>query len=105
MPSIANMQVEMGASGITMQERTEGICAVPGKGIIKEYPDVHMANVFDEHAIIYNKDFRKQTHVGDKVRIIPVHICPVCNRYDYAVLISADEVLDEIPILCREKLQ
>ncbi|MGC7873407.1 hypothetical protein ACPUYX_18035 [Desulfosporosinus sp. SYSU MS00001] len=75
------------------------------KGIIKEYPDVHIAKVYDEHAIIYNNDFREQIRVGDKVRIIPVHICPVCNLYDYAVLISGDEAVEEIPILCRGKLQ
>ncbi|KLU64865.1 D-threonine aldolase [Desulfosporosinus acididurans] len=104
-PTSERVILDVGAKGITMQERNEGICAVPGKGIIKEYPDVHIANVYDEHAIIYNKDFRDQIRVGDKVRIIPVHICPVCNLYDYAVLISGDEAVEEIPILCRGKLQ
>jgi D-serine deaminase-like pyridoxal phosphate-dependent protein len=66
---------------------------------------VHIFKVYDEHAIIYNQSFRDQVSIGDKVRIIPVHICPVCNLYDSAVLISGDEVVEEIPILCRGKLQ
>ena len=43
--------------------------------------------------------------VGDKVRIIPVHICPVCNLYDRAYLISGGEVVQELEIACRGKLQ
>jgi len=104
-PTAERVILDVGAKGITMQERTKGICATPGKGTIKEYPDVHIFGVYDEHTIIYNKAFRDQVNVGDKVRIIPVHICPVCNLYDSAVLISGDEVVDEIPILCRGKMQ
>ena len=43
--------------------------------------------------------------VGDKVRIIPVHICPVCNLYDSAYLVSGGEVKEKVPILCQEKLR
>ena len=43
--------------------------------------------------------------VGDKVRIIPVHICPVCNLYERAYLISGDEVVQELDIAARGKLQ
>jgi len=35
---------------------------------------------------------------------IPVHICPVCNLYDSARLISGTEVIEEIPVLCRGKM-
>lgn len=40
-----------------------------------------------------------------KVRIIPVHICPVCNLYERAYLISGDEVVQELDIAARGKLQ
>ena len=61
--------------------------------------------MFDEHAIILNEAFREKVSVGDKVRVIPVHICPVCNLYDKAYLISGGEVVKELPIACRGKLQ
>ena len=103
-PTANRVILDVGAKGLTMQERTEGICATPGRGTIMEYPDTHINKVFDEHAIIYDHTFREAVRIGDKVRIIPVHICPVCNLYDTAYLISGDEVVRKIPISCRGKL-
>lgn len=97
--------LDVGAKGLTMQERSKGICATPGKGTIWGHPEVHIDSVFDEHAIICSKQFHDSVSLGSKVRIIPVHICPVCNLYDKAYLISGSEVIKELDISCRGKLQ
>lgn len=97
--------LDVGAKGLTMQTRTEGICAVEGRGTLLDMPQVHIEKVFDEHAIINDAAFHARVRVGDKVRVIPVHICPVCNLYDRAYLISGDEVIEELDIACRGKLQ
>lgn len=104
-PTPERVILDVGAKGITMQERTAGICCSRGKGVIRGFPDVSIQRVFDEHAIINNRRFHDAVNVGDKVRIIPVHICPVCNLYDTAFLVSGDEVVGELPIACRGKLQ
>ena len=103
-PTAERVILDVGAKGLTMQERTIGICATPGKGTIMDYPETYIDSVFDEHAIINNKMFRFEVEIGDKVRIIPVHICPVCNLFESAWLISGEEVIEEIPILARGKL-
>ena len=90
---------------MTMQSRTAGICATPGKGTLADYPGVYIDHMYDEHAIIYNAAFREQVRVGDKVRIIPVHNCPVCNLYDTMYLIQGDEVVREVKIACRGALK
>ena len=104
-PTAQRTILDVGAKGLTMQSRTEGICATPGLGTIFEYPSVHIDSVFDEHAILYDQRFHDQVNIGDKVRVIPVHICPVCNLYEKAYLISGDEVVSELQIACRGKLQ
>lgn len=104
-PTETRTILDVGAKGLTMQSRTEGICATPGKGTIYGREDVHIEKVFDEHAILNSKAFHDSVSVGDKVRIIPVHICPVCNLYEKAYLIDGDEVVCELPIACRGKLQ
>lgn len=104
-PTAERVILDVGAKGITMQGRSEGICATPGKGTIWGWPDVHIHQVYDEHAILYSKAFHDAVRVGDKVRILPVHICPVCNLYDEFALISGGEVAEMVPILCRGKLQ
>ena len=104
-PTDERVILDVGAKGLTAQERTVGITKTPGKGTILEYPDVHIFDVYDEHAIIYNKKFHDAVKIGDKVRIIPVHICPANNLYSKAYLTSGDEVVGEYPILCQGKLQ
>ncbi|HHW37437.1 MAG TPA: hypothetical protein GXX18_09405 [Bacillales bacterium] len=64
-----------------------------------------MSQVYDEHTIIYNEEFRNQVSIGDKIETIPNHICPVSNLYDFAYIISGDEVVEIVPILCRGKIQ
>ncbi len=104
-PTAERVILDVGAKGLTMQSRSVGICATPGKGTLADFPGVTLDAVFDEHGIIYNRAFREAVSVGDKVRVIPVHICPVCNLYDTAYLISDGEVVGELPIACRGKLQ
>ena len=104
-PTATRTILDVGAKGLTMQSRTEGICATPGKGTIYGSEDVHIEKVFDEHAIVNDPAFRDSVAVGDKVRIIPVHICPVCNLYERAYLISGNEVVQELDIAARGELQ
>lgn len=104
-PTEERVILDVGAKGLTMQERTEGICSSGGKGWILGYPGVCIDTMFDEHAIIHNKTFRDSVEIGDKVRVIPAHICPTVNLYDTAVFCAGEEVLETVPVLCRGKLQ
>lgn len=106
LPTPERVILDVGAKGLTMQSRNEGICAAEGLGDLIDYPGTHIAQMYDEHAIIYNKKFHDAVKVGDVVRIVPVHICPVVNLYDELYLIGEDgEVENSLPILCRGKLQ
>lgn len=104
-PTNERVITDVGAKGLTMQTRSEGICATTGVGYIKNSDRVYIDQLFDEHAIIYNESFRKKVEIGEKLEIIPNHICPVCNLYENAYLVSEGQVVEEIPILGRGKLQ
>lgn len=104
-PAPDRVILDVGAKGLTQQERTAGICNSGGKGRILGYTGVTIGRIFDEHVIIHDQAFRDKVHVGQKLRIIPVHICPVCNLYDTAALISGDEVVDTLTVAGRGKLQ
>ena len=104
-PTPERVITDVGAKGLTAQTRSKGRCATQGLGIVRGYDGVTLSAVYDEHAIIYNKAFHDAVRVGDKVEIIPNHICPVVNLYEQAFLVRDGEVLDAIPILCGRKLQ
>lgn len=93
--------LDVGAKGITMQRRSQGITATEGLGTVKGYDNVYIHDVYDEHAIIYNKTFHDAVKIGDKVEIIPVHICPTCNLHEKLYLTSCGEVAAELPVLAR----
>lgn len=105
LPTSERVITDVGAKGITTQTRNKGFCTTKGLGLIKGWPEVSIFGVFDEHAIIYNKEFHDYIKVGDKVEIIPNHICPVVNLHETAYIISNGEVVDEIPVDCRGKLR
>lgn len=105
-PTDERVILDVGAKGLTAQRRQEGICATPGLGTILEYPDTHIADVYDEHAIIYDRKFHDAVRIGDLVRIIPVHICPVVNLYDEVYLTDKEgDIVGKIPVSCRGKMQ
>lgn len=43
--------------------------------------------------------------IGDKVRVIPDHVCVVSNLFDEVHLISGDDVIDILPVAARGKLK
>lgn len=91
-PTEERVITDVGAKGITAQSRSEGICRTEGMGLIKDY-GVIVDDVYDEHSIIYDREFRDFINIGDKAEIIPNHICPVCNLYDFAYLVSEGKIV------------
>ena len=104
-PTEERVVLDAGAKALTSQNRSEGICSTNGFGLIKNSDNIRLSGVFDEHGLIYDKEFRKHIEIGDKIEIIPNHICPTCNLYEKAYVVSAGQVLQELPILCRGKSQ
>lgn len=43
--------------------------------------------------------------IGDKVEVIPNHVCVVVNLFDYYYLVEDDTVLAKIPVAARGQLQ
>lgn len=95
---------DAGAKALTAQSRGAGLCHTEGKGVVKG-SDITVTNVYDEHTILYSRELHDQLAIGDKIEIIPNHICPVCNLYDRAYLVSNGEVVQELNIAARGKLR
>lgn len=104
-PNEERVVLDTGAKALTSQNRSGGICATPGFGVVKNSNNLRLSGVFDEHGLIYDAEFSKKIAVGDKIEIIPNHICPTCNLYEKVYLVSAGKVIKEIPVLCRGNSQ
>ncbi|NBG88256.1 alanine racemase [Isachenkonia alkalipeptolytica] len=104
-PTEQRVIIDVGAKGLTTQRRTKGFTATKGLGRIKDWSGVALENVFDEHGILNHQKFHDAVQVGDKIEIIPNHICPVVNLHETAYLISDGKVIEKIPVDCRGKLK
>jgi D-serine deaminase-like pyridoxal phosphate-dependent protein len=54
-----------------------------GHGHILEYPDAKIAKLTEEHAQVEARECDRRPKVGDRVTVIPNHICPCVNLQDY----------------------
>ncbi|MDK2823211.1 MAG: hypothetical protein PWQ67_1478 [Clostridia bacterium] len=104
-PTPERVVLDTGVKALTAFTRNKGICFTPGFGIVKGFEDLRLDKLYDEHGLINNREASEKLKIGDKVEIIPNHVCPTCNLYDKIYLIKDDMVIDELPILCRGKSQ
>jgi D-serine deaminase-like pyridoxal phosphate-dependent protein len=58
----------------------------------------------EEHGVVEMTAPSDTPRVGDRVRIIPNHVCVVSNLFDEVNLIRGDEVVDTIPVAARGRV-
>lgn len=102
-PTEERVIADAGAKALTMQSRGKGVCQTEGKGKVVWDKPLFVSSVFDEHTIIVDREFHDSIAIGDHVRIIPNHICPVVNLYDWMYLVEDGEVIAELPVSGRGK--
>jgi D-serine deaminase-like pyridoxal phosphate-dependent protein len=74
-----------------------------GHGYIKGYPDVKIARLTEEHGILELQNARKRFKIGQRVEIIPNHVCPVVNLADVMYLMRKGQCEGQVEILARGK--
>ena len=104
-PTDTRTILDVGAKGLTMQSRTEGICAVPGKGTLYDCPEVHIEKGFRRARDHSRPCFPRPCSDRPEGPRHSRPYLPVCNLYDQAYLISGDDVVQTLPIAGRGKLQ
>ena len=76
-------------------------CDAPGMGHLVEYPDAIITTLNEEHGTIDLSACANKPAIGEKVRIIPNHVCLVSNLFDQVNLIRQDQVEATVPVNAR----
>ena len=63
-----------------------------GHGHILEYPDAKIVKLTEEHAQVDARECDRRPRVGERVTVIPNHICPCVNLQDYVWWKEGDEL-------------
>ncbi|MDI3341248.1 MAG: alanine racemase [Sphaerobacter sp.] len=76
-----------------------------GHGYIVEYPDATIARLSEEHGVVLLPPGLEGLQVGERVEIIPNHVCPVVNLQDELCLVRDGAVVDRWPVVARGKVR
>jgi len=74
-----------------------------GHGHLVEYPDAKIAKLHEEHGQVDVSGCRQRPSIGERVTVIPNHICPCVNLQDHFWW-HDDGQLERLPVEARGKL-
>jgi D-serine deaminase-like pyridoxal phosphate-dependent protein len=83
------------------REPMRGADNVDGFGCVLGHPDVIVKSMSEEHGILDLSSSSWKPSVGDKVRIIPNHVCIVVHLNDVIAGVRGDVVETKWPVAAR----
>ena len=76
---------------------------VEGHGLIKNKKGIILKEFSEEHGVLEIRPGSSKINIGEKIDIIPNHICPVVNLFDEAFIVSQNKLVGVWPISARGK--
>lgn len=61
---------------------------VDGFGALPRFPEARIERIFDHHAVVVGA--RTMPRIGDKLAVIPNHVCPVSNLAEEFIVVGRD---------------
>ena len=98
---LSTIQNQTGKKEFTIDAGTKAIPIGDGKPIIKNHPTIKFRVMNEEHTQLkaIGTDFK----IGEKVELIPAHVCITINLYDHIHVVKDDEYIGKWEILARGK--
>jgi D-serine deaminase-like pyridoxal phosphate-dependent protein len=75
-----------------------------GHGLVVEYPEARIRHLSEEHGQIDMSKCAERPRVGERVTIVPNHVCPTINLTDFAWWLSGGGV-EQLTIDARGKVR
>ncbi|MBL4767592.1 MAG: D-TA family PLP-dependent enzyme [Rhodobacteraceae bacterium] len=83
---------------------TSDLLGLDGYGSVVDRSDIVVDQLSEEHGRLVSEQ-PIDLKIGQKIRIIPNHVCVVSNMVDNVVLIRGDQVIGLEPVAARGKVQ
>ena len=72
-------------------------------GYIQNHPELILDGLSEEHGHLLTPA-DSQVRVGDRLRIVPNHVCPCINLHDQVFVVSGERVVDQWKVAARGKV-
>ncbi|MBN9079845.1 MAG: alanine racemase [Rhizobiales bacterium 65-79] len=80
-------------------------CSAPGHGHIVEYPEAVVASLSEEHGVVDLSKCVRKPEVGERVRVIPNHVCVVSNLFDVVHISQDGETAEAVKVAARGRVR
>lgn len=69
-------------------------------GYVQNHPELILEDLSEEHGHLFVPS-TASLRIGDRLRVIPNHICPCINLQEHVFLVSGDQVIDQWKVAAR----
>ncbi|PXA99033.1 alanine racemase [Nostoc sp. 3335mG] len=83
---------------------TSDLLGLEGHGYVLDFPEARITGLSEEHGTLDVSACAVKPRIGDTVRIVPNHCCPVSNLFDTVTLVRGDEVVEVVPVAARGRV-
>jgi D-serine deaminase-like pyridoxal phosphate-dependent protein len=80
---------------------TSDLLGLSGYGALLGDPGTVVYNLSEEHGFVDVTRLAAPLRIGDRVRVVPNHVCPVSNLFDRVVLIDGDRLVGSAKVDAR----
>ncbi len=74
-----------------------------GHGTVEGHEDMLFERLSEEHGMLLRRGDPHEFSPGEKLAVIPNHVCPTVNLYDSVYLVRQGRVIDTVPVAARGK--
>ena len=68
---------------------------IPSYAIVEENPDLVLTRMNEEHGIITSKMGKTGLRVGQKIKMIPIHVCTAINMHNQVYLYDGHDIIEQ----------
>ncbi len=72
-----------------------------GYGLLLDYPDAVIVRLNEEHGTVDLSGSARKPALGERLRILPNHVCVVSNLHDSVAMVRDDRVVDAVAVAAR----
>ncbi|CAN5336371.1 D-TA family PLP-dependent enzyme [soil metagenome] len=99
-PSDERAMIDAGSKALTSD-----LLGLTGYGSIAALGGARVYEVNEEHGYVDISAAARKPAIGDTLRIVPNHVCPVMNLFDRVVMVRGDKVLGSVRVDARGAVQ
>lgn len=83
---------------------TSDLLGMEGHGYVLNYPEARIVGLSEEHGTLDVSACEVKPKIGEVIRIVPNHCCPVSNLFDSVTLVRGEEVVEVVAVAARGRV-